>query len=274
MRRFLLAIAMTVGCCAVLIADEAKEALRAKRLEQMKTLASETHVIRRGAKEEAQLVASPVFRYDDQPRRFLDATVWVWTEKGRPVAIEKVEAVLELNTNKPQWGYCFTSLAEDQIAAHWNQRKDGDFRATEAGLTFKPLLGVDPTAAREAERKRQMRNIMRDFTARIIINPRENVTAEMRLLTTPLYEYSDPESKQLIGGVFGFSTNGTNPDMVVVLESRDGKWQFAPARMTSGGLVLKHHDDTFWTVDLVDFRKGPFPNWHCFHTDRTPVEGE
>ena len=49
-------------------------------------------------------------------------------------------------------------------------------------------------------------------------------------------EYADPETKVLLGAVFGFEVNGTNPDLLVLIEVRgDGDkpaWHFAPARMT------------------------------------------
>ncbi|MGH7137596.1 MAG: hypothetical protein ACREHD_17760, partial [Pirellulales bacterium] len=83
-------------------ATDRREEKRSQLLQQMKALAESTQVRYQTGDRRPQLIGSPVFRYDDQPRRFLDATMWVWTDNGRPVAFQKVEAM-------PQaWQYCLT----------------------------------------------------------------------------------------------------------------------------------------------------------------------
>jgi hypothetical protein len=118
----------------------------------------------------------------------------------------------------------------------------------------------------------------RNFSGRILLNPNTNVSAEMRLLTTPIYEFTDPQTQLLAGAVFGFETNGTNPDLLVLLEARGSpenpQWQFAPARMTSGGITLNYRDAKAWEAPFVSPHEGPFANWLFFRTPRTPVQGE
>src|SRR5207302_6635128 len=109
----------------------------------------------------AQLVATPVFRFDDQPRRILDATLWVWTDGARPVAFEKIEAI---ERTEPRWSHCFTSLAPERLAVQWRQQRR--FESTEPGIHFQPT-GLPPVAG-ISERKRQMRELAREFVARII----------------------------------------------------------------------------------------------------------
>src|SRR5262245_55114821 len=75
-------------------ADEKADRLaqRQELLAQMQGLAEKTSVKYTNGESPIKLVDKPVFRYDDQPRRFIDATMWIWTDGGRPVACQKIEA--------------------------------------------------------------------------------------------------------------------------------------------------------------------------------------
>jgi hypothetical protein len=253
-----------------------REARRAELLKQMKALAEASDVRFAADDKPAKLVNSPVFRYDDQPRRFIDATMWIWTDGARPVACQKVEARRHFDTNKPLWGYCFTSISTDQITARLSANRA--WTSTEAGIAFQPVPGADSPAATSAARRRQAREIARAFACRMLVNPRTDETAEMRLLTTPIYEYADLDSKLLLGAVFGYEMNGTNPDLLVLVEARGERdklaWNFAPARMTTGGLTLKYGDKTVWEAPFVEPGTGPYANWLFFTTPRTPLESE
>ncbi|HVA49845.1 MAG TPA: hypothetical protein VNH11_25990 [Pirellulales bacterium] len=94
----------------------------------------------------------------------------------------------------------------------------------------------------------------------------------MRLLPTPVLEYSDPESKEYLGAVFGFATNGTNPDLLVLLEPRraDGApiWHYAAGRMTIGRVTLKYRGGPVWQVEFCPPRPAAFPSWTFFLTPR------
>jgi hypothetical protein len=273
-----LAGGLAIALSAIAAADDkaVRVERRAELLKQMKGLAEASDVRFADTDKPAKLVAAPVFRYDDQPRRFIDATMWIWTDGVRPVACQKVEARWHFDTNKPEWGYCFTSLSPDLIAARWS--KDRAWRSTAAGIEFQPVARADAPGTSTAARRRQAREIARGFACRMLVNPRTEETAEMRLLTTPIYEYSDPDSKLLLGAVFGFEMNGTNPDLLVLIEARGEadklSWHFAPARMTTGGLTLKYAEKVVWEVPFVAPSDGPFANWLFFTTPREPVAGE
>ena len=70
------------------MAEDGTDAVREKLLAEMRRLAEKTEVKLANQGELPELVTNPVFRYADQPRRFIDATVWVWTREGRPVAAD------------------------------------------------------------------------------------------------------------------------------------------------------------------------------------------
>lgn len=238
--------------------------------QEMQSLAEATEVQLPESDALAQLVSKPVFRYDDQPRKFIDATMWIWTDGERPVACQKVEARLHQSTLQPQWGYCFTSLTAEKLAVRWSA--DRQWESQEAGVAFEPLPSAPRPDARDRQRKLQARELARQFSGRVLIDPRTKSSAEMRLLPRPIYEYADPQSEVLRGAVFGFETNGTNPDLLVLLEVRGNAgaeaWHFAPARMTTGGITLDHSEKTVWTAPFVSPHDGPFATWLFFSTER------
>lgn len=258
-------------------ADEERERTRAKLLAQMRELAEQSVVTFVGDAADGQprLVDKPVFRYDDQPRRFIDATVWVWTHEGRPVALEKIEARVNARTGVSEWGYCFTSLASQRINVAWDKTRS--YQSREPGLHFLPVPGAPAVAETNFARRRQLRELARNFTARILTNPDTNNSQEMRLLATPLLEYDEVGGNVPKGAVFAFSTNGTNPDFVLILESRPMAgglaWHYAAARLTTGGLTVKHLEQTVWEVPFIS-HYNPLPTWAFFETPREPVDSK
>ena len=113
----LLPLAMMVCLASVAWCDEPAERRRAQLLEQMRDLAGKTEVACAAEGTPPVFNKTPVFRYDDQPRGFIDATMWVWTVEGRPLAFQKIEAKYHTKTNQPQWGFCFTSVSRETISA-------------------------------------------------------------------------------------------------------------------------------------------------------------
>jgi hypothetical protein len=105
-----------------------------------------------------------------------------------------------------------------------------------------------------------------------VTNPSSNNRQEMRLLTTPLFEYTAPGTKEFWGAVFGFSTNGTNPDLLVLIEPRGesekAAWHFAPARMTTGAVTLKYRDAKVWECQSADSQELPLLTWTFFTQPR------
>jgi hypothetical protein len=255
---------------------EPSQERRAELLAQMRSLAEQSKLKFAEGDRQPQLVENSVFRYDDQPRRFIDATMWVWTDGGRPVAFEKIEAMIHRVTGEAQWGYCFTSVSEDKLAVRWSESRN--YHSTQAGIRFQPLEGAPEVFEKESQRKRQARDVAKGFTARVVIDPKNNTTQEMRLLTTPIFEYADEKTKEYAGSVFALSTNGTNPDLLVLLEPRKtgGKtsWHIAPARMTSGGVTLSFRDKKVWDCPFVSPREAPFATWTFFQIPRKALSEE
>ena len=256
-------------------AEDATETRRSELLKQMRDLAEQTEVAYESGAKAPELKPNPVFRYDDQPRRFIDATMWVWLDQGRPVAFQKIEAKYRGGTGAPEWGYCFGSVSPELLSVHWPGGES--FRSTAPGIAFRPLPNAPPIAQSEVGRRRQLRELARQFSSRIVTDPNNNVTRETRLLTTPILVYSD-EKTQAPGAVFGFAANNVNPDVLLLLEARDDagelRWHFAPARMTSSGVTLRFGETVVWEVSWVNWDEAPFPTWTFFYTPRTPLAEE
>jgi hypothetical protein len=273
-------IAVWLGAPAVFFApecdgDETDDERSVQLLSQMRSLAGQTTVKFAKSQRPIELVKTPVFRYSDQPRQFIDATLWVWTNDGRPVAFQKIEALeFAAEATRPSlWQLCFASVSADFVVAQWPEGRS--FQSTEPGLTFRALSESPAVATGNSQRKRQAREIVRKFSARIVTNPTNNTTQEMRLLTTPIFDYDDRSTGEFMGSVFGLSTNGTNPDVLIVLEVQGQNdklaWHFAPARMTSGGVTLTYRDSKVWETKWLNASEGPFPTWTYFVVPRQPL---
>src|SRR5262245_20700702 len=102
---------LVLALIGAISADEATERRREELLKQMRALAEKTRIAIKGSDRQPEFLKSPIFRYDDQPRRFIDATIWAWTDQGRPVAFQKIEAVEFGDPAAPDstWQYCFAS---------------------------------------------------------------------------------------------------------------------------------------------------------------------
>ena len=256
---------------------ETPAAVREAMLEQMRSLAKETRIGVVDSQETVELVNSPVFRYDDQPRRFIDATLWAWTVQGRPVAFQKIEAVEYGDAKAPMllWQHCFASMSPDQLSVQWSGGRR--FVSRESGIGTMTLPGAPEPAEGNVQRKRQAREMVRKFSGRIVTGPKTNTREQMRLLTTPLMEFADSRTKEYQGAVFGFSTNGTNPDVLLLLEIRtEGEtgvptWHYAPVRMTCCEAKLAYQDREVWKTEWVNGTEAPFPTWTFFNTPRAPL---
>lgn len=216
-----------------------------------------THVqLAKGADRPLKVVPAPVFRYSDELRHIEDAGLWLWTDRGRPAVAMKIERYKSGVHPRP-WLYCFTSLSPELISAEWpNERK---YQARKPGIEWKRLDG-EPAKTRPA-RLVQMRDIARRFSAEVVDfnnNPRQ-----MRLLSRPLYRQDDGLNGD--GVLFGFTGTGTNPDLLLLLETQtDGGWQYGLATMTAEGLRVRLDDKLVWDVPHTGGKVTEFDNWMYF----------
>ncbi len=245
--------------------NAAQKERSAELLKWTRKFAEETRisVLNDGKSEVAELRAEPVMRYSDQPRFIADATLWVWTQKGRPVAIQKVE--VNDTTATPLWTICFAALSDQLIDAKWPYGQT--FKTTKPGWTFELVPSAEPPADKAAARTLQMRALSRRFSGSTYSTVQKS-NIPMRLLPKPIFEYSDPETKLPLGAIFGLADNGTNPTVLIVVEARpkgDGSlaWHYAYSRMTADFGKVAFDETTFW-----EFEKPTFDNWMFYFMRR------
>ena len=250
-------------------ADSAK-AQRAARLAIMKELAGR-FVMNGSAGEEQkpfELRPEPIFRYSDQPRGFVDATLWSWAPAGttgRPAVIVKVEAAIS-PANVPFWHFCVVSLGDELVTADFEGVRR--FAAAKPGFELRGIPDAPRPAEKPAARQRQMKELVARFAATIFnTNPATQMREpqEMRLLATPVHHYADEAGGLRDGMLFGLTTNGTNPDMLVVIEARaatasGAAWKYGIVKMTIAEVHVRLDGDEVW----MSPRNGPRETWDSF----------
>lgn len=213
------------------LADESHA--RAERLQVTVAVGDQT--------TKATLHANPVMKYTDVPRRIEMATLWVWHDEGRPVALGKVEAYQR--KGGPRWLYCFASASSGLVDGKWPEGRR--FQARKPGIEWTTIKGPAPEA-KAAGRLRQMKDLFQRFTA----TSRDDVlktSDELRPLARPLHEYSSPRHGVVQGILCGFAANGTNPDVLIALEAVGGlddkkppqTWRYGVICMTASGVSVK-----------------------------------
>lgn len=234
---------------AVAPADADAKQERKKKLEDMRRLAESTIVSSLAGKEKApaKLVAEPVLRYDSQFHGIRDATVWVYGDKGRPLAVQKVEFYRAPYLTGYYYG--LASLSDGLIETRW--AGDPAWSSTKPGVEMQALPGGPKAAATPAGRLLQMKDQVRRFSATRI--NAGDIREENRLLSRPIHRYNDPAAGLQDGAIFAFVANGSNPDFFLVLELRGpdlarATWSYGQSRLTTGELRLRLDDKVVWSV--------------------------
>jgi hypothetical protein len=223
-------------------------------------------VMTNGESKPAVMIERPVFRYSDQERRISDATLWIWTDQGRPVALQKEEA--GMFQEQDNWTVCFASLSPGLIDVRWPRDERG-FTTSSPGCEFHKLPDGPAPAGVERLIAQQVRQVARRFSA-----THEWVNggrSEARLLPRPIYEYA-MKSPNVTGAVFGFAAHATNPDGYILIELREGSegrgWYYACARMTTSGIKVSLDGEDVWSCEEVPSEPKYFDNWTFFFEPR------
>lgn len=255
-------------------AEEEKKVQREAMLKLMKQKIEGTKVslLSDGQEVKADLIARPIFRYSDSARFILDATLWAWTKNGRPVAVCKMEGMrgFAAAPDKPRWLYNLSSFSSDGLVeAEWNFGHR--WTARKSPLRLVELSdGPKPSKSKNG-RMIQLKKIARRFTSTMYITPTKQ-QLEMRLLPTPVYRYSHPESGLRDAAIFGLASYGTNPDALFAIELQDEKgspsvWKYGVVGMTQGALSVRLDGEQVWTKPWTDDR-GSLETWTWFFEAR------
>ena len=211
----------------------------AVRLEEMKEIAHAFKFVTVDGttRTPAELVADPLHRWTDPTRPFSGGALWVWKSKGRPVAVMGIELYAA-------WSLEFVSLSTGLVEA-----QDGQFRwrPQKAGVEYNEISGAPAPADDKIKRLRQMRDIGKRISAREFY---DNKHYSLRLLTHPIDRYDDAASGVIDGAMFVYA-NGTNPEILLLLEARrkgtgSPAWSFAAAPLSRAEVSLKLDGKDTW----------------------------
>jgi hypothetical protein len=242
------AILLWIGIAAAQQTEERPDQERAAHRARMKEVASSIQVYAAPGKKESQvkLAEDPVLRYSDGTRQTPESSLWIWGAKGRPTAILAIEYHADFPKG-PSWLYEVASLAAEPIAAE----RAGSFAwtAKQPGLALTALPDAPVPAERPTRRLAQMKELRDRFTAHEIAMIGGRI--ELRPLASPLYRYDDAGRDVLDGAIFSFA-NGTNPEVLLVLEagkSKDkepGQWRYGLVQMAGAEVVVHLDDKQVW----------------------------
>ena len=239
-------------------ADEAKQR-REQYLAEMRRRAEATNVYRldEGRHTPVKMRPEPMFRYSDPLFKIVDATVWAWGAKGRPVAIQHVQ--LDLKGRRGRAGYsgvlyCLISLSDGLIAADWPDGKP--WTAEKPGIELHPVPDPPEAAATEVRRLFQFKQIARRFSS---THTHWGRAEEQRFLPRPVVRYADTDSDLVDGAIFFLSTHGATPQLLLLIELEgknpaEAAWKYALVRMTDGELSVRLDGKEVWLVPSI---KGP-----------------
>ena len=115
-----------------------------------------------------------------------------------------------------------------------------------------PVDAAPPPADSERLRLTQMRNLAREFHGWM---KSDGDVSELRLLPQPIYRYQAPDRGAVDGAIFALVWNGTDPEVLLILEERetDGAlaWHYALARFNYRELWVKRLEKEIWRVPIA-----------------------
>lgn len=194
------------------------------------------------------LMKTPVLRYSDPTRKNDAGSVWVWGKSGRPQLMVEIYHGDSDPENKI-WVHAMSLTSTELLQA---ETDDGRWMPRTTSFELQEIPKVRPPSEKAVVRLRQMKAASRSVSAHEFWDP-NNTRYELRLLVTPVYRYSDPESGLVDGAVFVFA-HGTNPEILMFVEARakEGdapKWYRGFAPLGSAELVVAEEEQVIWRKD-------------------------
>jgi hypothetical protein len=262
-------IAVGAGATGVVAQDSATPAAqkkddRAERLGEMRDIASSFQAVTIVGDRHipAAMSRDPLYRWNDPTREFSDGTLWFWRASGRPVGVVAIELYPQNKAFGIIWNLEFTSLWAGPIEVEGGEHfdkvytdlhpplPDGRLRwaPPQGGTEFHEIPGTTVPGTTDAERLRQMRDILNRFSARELFKGQEYA---LRLISHPIDRYADETSRLLDGGIFLYA-NGTNPELLLLLEARkspEGKatWWYSGAPLARAVVTLRLDRQDVWS---------------------------
>jgi hypothetical protein len=186
---------------------------------------------------------TPLLRYNDEARGFLDAAVWRLGETGRPTAFLTIE-LYRAGESSALLTYEFISLSPAEFSMF--STRGVRWSPSQTDLKMAPLPDAPAPADSARGRLPQLRQLARRFA---VHEDHAGNKVECRLMPAPIDRYADPDHKIVDGAVFAFAT-GTNPELGLLLETDGKEWTYGVFRMGAAALF----------IDLDDKPRHEIPN--------------
>lgn len=197
------------------------------------------------SKFDAKLRSTPVLRWTNPVRRTIESGVFLWTDRGRPIALMSA-----FWSGQRNFQHEFQSLADFRFSMRL-----GDKRWTPDAATKYEVFDKDiQVSAKRSLRLIQMRGMAKSIDAFVFQSKSEE---KLRLLPEPLYRYPEVMLAEGVidGGLFAF-VQATDPEVLMVLEAReddDGNrmWYAGYGRMSAYPLTVRRNNATVreWKYD-------------------------
>lgn len=216
------------------------------------------------------LRSAPVLRWSQPVRGGDDGAVYVWLDEGRPAVIGSIFA-WPLPDGVRVVAHEMHALTTAPMRAAYQGKEV--WSLDKPALEFKRVPGSPPPAPAATQRLAQLRTLGREFTARSI--DRNESEWELRLLGQPLYRYEikehseaddegeRPEATELLDGAILSFVQGTDPEILLVIEARregiKAYWEYALARFSDLQLIVKHKETEVWRVGNSHFEDSKAP---------------
>lgn len=161
--------------------------------------------------------------------------VYLWTEARRPVAVVSIfrwfQPYQSLNVE-------FSSMSEAPVVVKRNG--EAFWQPTRGGIKWQALTGgVQPRPLR-AFRLVQMKQIARRFSAELVDGRSGQASDKvLRLLPQPVYRYPDEGANAPDGALFTMVV-GTDPELLILVESNSDAWRYAVARMNRDAIDIMY----------------------------------
>jgi hypothetical protein len=249
---------------------------RAARLEIMRHCASslEVKVENDGTFVVEQIVDVPLLHYLNLPGETLDATLWAWGRRGRPVALASISKE-KSNSHIEKWSCELVSLDDRPVLL--TAKPGWKWAPASSGIEWKPVADAPAAGETPIIRVRQMKEIARRFSATGIYQDGKE-TIELRLIDRPLQRFSDSEHGLIDGAVYAFA-GGTNPEVLLMIECRkDGSgaisWHRGFARLGAGRLAARLGETVVWERSEIEQWNPAEPYFSVYGPVETVFESE
>lgn len=245
-------VVLFTSLTAAAIGQEIAPNDRAETTQRMKRIAESLQIFETPDHKGAPVavVVDPVLRYTDSTRRNTDASLWIFGAEGRPAAIVGIEHYPN-RPRDPKWLFEVASLSTERISL--KRGTELNWTARTAGAKFQSLTTMMPIAEQPPARLTQMKALQRRFTAHEQTPVEGRI--ELRPLIRPLYRYQDATEGVIDGVIMSFA-NGTNPEVLLILEARRSEtgahWQYALVQITGAAVTAELDGEPIWASGEAD----------------------